>query len=378
MSLNTNDLSLQRPTWAEINLDALRSNFVKTQERAAPAKILAVVKSDAYGHGATAVARELETAGAAFLGTATVAEAIQLRRADIRLPILVLSGMTPEQLPLLLEFDFIPAVYNSEVLNAVANYARSSGREFPVHLKVNTGMGRLGFSTDDAERIVNSPPRGVRIEGIFTHFATAEISDDAYTQLQLTHFRKLVDASRAAGVLIHSANSAAVLNYPDSHFDLVRPGLLLYGISPTGDALDFEPVLSLKSKIVFLHRIHKGETIGYGRTFQAEKDTLIATIPIGYADGLRRLLSNRLQVEIRGTMCSIAGTISMDLCMLDVSPIADRVRLYDEVTLIGPKNPATEWAKLLHTVPYEITCLIGSRIPRVYYKNGNIVDVYYP
>ena len=378
MSLNTNDLSLQRPTWAEIDLDALRSNFVKIQQRVAPAKILAVVKSDAYGHGATVVARELEEAGASFLGTATVAEAIQLRRASIRLPILVLSGMTPEQIPLLQEFDFIPAVYNREVLNALGTYAEATGRPVAVHLKVNTGMGRLGFTPDDATQILHSPPRGVKIEGLFTHFATAEITDDAYTQLQLTHFRKLLDTSGAAGILIHSANSAALLNYADSHFDLVRPGLLLYGISPTDDPLDFEPVLSLKSRIIFLHWIHKGETIGYGRTFQADKDTLIATIPIGYADGLRRLLSNRLQVEVSGAMCKIAGTISMDLCTIDVTPVAEHAKLYEEVTLIGPKTPATEWAKFLHTVPYEITCLIGSRVPRVYFKAGKIVDVYYP
>jgi alanine racemase len=378
LKTNINDLQLQRPTWAEINLDSIHSNFLKIKERVAPARILAVVKSDAYGHGAAVIAKELEESGAAILGTATVSEAIQLRNAGIRGPILVLSGMVPGQLPLLEEFDFIPAVYNSEMVTVLNEYARASGHRVRAHLKVDTGMGRLGFAPDEAANVLKATGKGIDFEGVFTHFANAEIPGDPYTKQQIAKFQSFLRDHQIQAQWLHASNSAGLLNFPEAHFNLVRPGLLLYGISPVEGIEDFRPILSLKSKVIFLHWIHKGETIGYGRTFAADRDTLIATIPIGYADGLRRQLSNRLDVEVRGKLCRIAGTISMDLCTIDVTSVADRIKLFDEVTLIGPCTPATKWAELLGTVPYEITCLIGSRVPRVYLKDSRIVGVYYP
>ncbi|MGH9857192.1 MAG: alanine racemase, partial [Acidobacteriota bacterium] len=177
----------------------------------------------------------------------------------------------------------------------------------------------------------------------------------------------------------HTANSAAILNFRESHLDLVRPGLILYGLSPaSGVTIPQRPILSLKSKVIALRRIAAGETIGYGRTFRAIRESVIATVPFGYADGLRRSLSNRLEVEVCGKICRVAGTISMDLCMLDVTDVADQIHLDEEVTFIGPRTTAWDWARLLDTIPYEITCLIGARVPRVYIKDGQICDVYYP
>jgi alanine racemase len=373
------DLVLQRPTWAEIDLDSLRSNLVEIKRRCGHARILAVVKADAYGHGAVVIARELEAAGIGSFGVATVDEAAELRDAGIRTPILVLGGMTREQLPLLQQYGFLPTVYTRGFYEAAADFAVRRGEVIPVHFKVDTGMGRLGFRPQDALDILRHPRSSVRVEGLFTHFATADLLDDEFTLGQIRKFNEFL--SQAGGYLpdVHAANSAAILNYPESHYNVVRPGLLLYGIAPFERELSaFRPVLSLKSKIIFLKEVKKGETIGYGRTFRAGRESLIATLPIGYTDGLRRAFSNRLWVEVRGKRCPIAGNVSMDLCMVDVTEVAGEVRPFDTVTFLGDGITAWEWAKLLDTLPYEIICLIGARVPRVYYKNNEIVDVYYP
>ena len=378
MSSNTNDLALQRPTWTEIDLDAILFNYLEIKRVASGAEVMAVVKADAYGHGASVAARELQQAGVTFFATATPAEAVQLRQAGIHVPVLVLSGMTPEQLPLLRHHDFIPTAYHREFLNDLNEFAKIHRRSISVHLKVDTGMGRLGFAMDEASDILRNPYPYIKVEGVFTHFASAELPDDTFTKEQLAQFTEFVSVFRGGIKWVHAANSAAILNYPESHFHLVRPGLLLYGISPMGEASNFRPAMSLKSKIIYLNRLQRGDAVGYGRTFVADRDSLIATVPVGYSDGLRRSLSNKLFVDVRGTLCKIAGTVSMDLSMIDVTHMADEVQLYDEVTLIGPRTTAWDWANLLDTIPYEITCLIGSRVPRVYYKARKIVDVYYP
>lgn len=378
MKTSIGELPLQRPTWAEVNLDLLRSNFQKVRQIAPNSRILAVVKSDAYGHGAVLVAKELEAAGASFFGVATAAEALALRESGVKTPILVLSGMTPEQLPLLLRFDMMPAVFNREVLDALIAFASKHQHKVKVHLKVNTGMGRLGLTAEEAAEVLKAKSSFVEVEGLFTHFACADWQNDEGTLQQLHAFQDFLKTHRNSFPFTHSANSAAILNYPESHMDVVRPGLLLYGISPISRQSDWQAVLSLKSRIIYLNRLPKGETIGYGRTFRAERDSLIATVPFGYADGLRRRLSNQLKVQVCAQMCPIAGTISMDLCMVDVTDVADRVQLYDEVAFLGPRTTAWDWADLLGTIPYEITCLIGARVPRVYFKNNEIYDVYYP
>ena len=377
--INISDLSFQRPTWVEIDLDIFRSNYLAIQKAVQPAGVLAVVKADAYGHGAIVLARELHQMGIERLGTATALEAIELRKAGIQTPVVVLSGLTIPQLPLLLQYDLIPAVYDFEFLTALDEFTEKHRREVSVHLKIDTGMGRLGFQPEDAAVALKKSYPYVRVEGVYTHFANADVPEDDYTRLQLQKFLNFLYEQDVQVRYRHAANSAGILNFPQSHLDLVRPGLILYGISPASAmTIPQHPILSLKSRIIALRRIAKGETIGYGRTFRAERDSVIATLPFGYADGLRREFSNRLEVEVCGKMCRIAGTISMDLCMLDVTDVADQVKLQDEVTFIGPRTTCWDWARLLDTIPYEITCLIGARVPRVYVKNGQVCDGYYP
>jgi alanine racemase len=246
-----------------------------------------------------------------------------------------------------------------------------------VHLKVDTGMGRLGMTEQETAEIIQNPVPEIRVQGLFTHFACADTRNDESMHMQISRFNQFVKTYGGKIPDIHAANSAAILNYPESHYNLVRPGLLLYGLSPCDGGPDLEPVLSIKSRVIALRKIQRGQSIGYGRTFVADRESLIATVPIGYSDGLRRRLSNKLKVDVKGTMCPIVGTISMDLCMLDVTDHPD-VQLYDVVTFLGPGNGAWEWARMLDTIPWEILCLIGSRVQRIYYKEGKICDVYYP
>jgi alanine racemase len=377
LSLSFVDLALQRPTWAEVDLDKIHSNVAKVARIVPQARILAVVKSDGYGHGAVMMAREFESAGAAFLGTATSAEAVELIRAGVRIPIVVLSGVTPSEVPLLMNYSFVPAVSNREVLQALDEFGAQHRRRIPIHLKIDTGMGRLGFLPEEAERVLAAEHPWIQIDALFTHFANADVPDDPFTREQIARFDAFL-RRYGSGRLRHASNSAGVLNYPEAHYDLVRPGLLLYGLSPVEGETDLEPILSLKTKIILLKPVRKGAAIGYGRNFIAQRDSLIATVPLGYADGLRRRLSNRLQVEVCGKMCLVAGNISMDLCMIDVTDVADRVRLYDTATFIGSRCTAWDWARLLDTVPYEVLCLIGARVPRVYCRNNEVIDVYYP
>jgi alanine racemase len=375
---NINELPFQRPTHAVIDLDTLHSNYLEIRRAVHPAGVLAVIKSDAYGHGARVISRELEDLGVERFGTATVQEAIELRDHGIRVPIIVLSGATIPQIPLLLQYDLVPSVYDFEFLLALERYTEAHQKIISIHVTIDTGMGRLGFTPEDAAAVINKQYSYIRIEGVYTHFANADVVEDNYTTRQLERFLKWMSDESVDVAYVHAANSAAVLNFPESHQNLVRPGLLLYGISPDPDrAIEQRPILSIRSEIIALRKIPMGATIGYGRKFRAGRESVIATVPFGYADGLRRALSNRLQVDVRGTMCPVAGTISMDLCMLDVTEVPG-VSPGDEVIFIGPNTTCWDWAKLLNTIPYEITCLIGARVPRVYYKGGKLFDIYYP
>jgi alanine racemase len=375
---NISDLPFQRPTWASIDLDLLHSNYLEIKRIVHPAGVLAVIKSDAYGHGASVIARELESDGVERFGTATAQEAIALRKSGISTPIVVLSGLTIPQIPLLLQYDLIPSVYNFEFLQALEQFSEIQKLKVTIHVNVDTGMGRLGFTPEDAVIVLQKQFSHIRVEGVYTHFANADVLEDEYTRRQLEKFVKFIQDHQIKVRYFHTANSAGILNFPESYRNLVRPGLILYGISPEPDReIAQRPILTLRSQVIALRKIPKGGTIGYGRTFKANRDSMIATVPFGYADGLRRALSNQLEVDVRGTMCRIAGTISMDLCMLDVTDV-EGVTLEDQVTFVGPKTTCWDWARLLKTIPYEITCLIGARVPRVYYKGGQIYDVYYP
>lgn len=365
-------------TFASIDLSALRYNLaVARRYLASDCDVLAIVKADAYGHGAPAVCRTLAEAGIIRFGVATLQEALSLREAGIQKHILVLGAVSPHQLEDLIAYDLTPVVYDPALIPDLLTALRSRQDPYPVHVKVDTGMGRLGISPDKVPNLLQSPPfKGpLRLEGLMTHLADADAEDPSYTELQLARFRKVLTELQDAGLtvpLAHAANSAALLRYPQAHFQLVRPGLMLYGYHPSlhVSAPQLKPVLTLSSHIVQIRSLAPGESTSYNRTFTATRPTRIAVLPIGYADGLNRQLSNRGMVLVNGAPAPIVGHVCMDLTMIDVTSIP-LASVGDEVVLIGRQGPfevsASTVADTLHTITYEVLCNIGSRIPRLYH-----------
>ncbi|RKX69383.1 alanine racemase [candidate division WOR-3 bacterium] len=359
-------------TWAEIDLDRLSRNFARIKAMVGDAKVLAAVKADAYGHGAVQIARRLEKEGIDFFGVAGVEEGIELRESGINKPILILSPLPFDLIPLVFEYNLIPTLSESAMIERFAQFSKKYG-ELEVHVEVDTGMTRTGFSShlaaDRIRRIFKTP--GLRLGGIFSHFAVAE-SDPEFTSHQFNLLRSIVDELRADGIhppLIHIANSAGLINFPYSHLDLVRPGLALYGLVD-----GFEPILKLKSRVVNLRRVKKGTGISYGLKFRTQRDSHIATISAGYGDGIPRSVSNRGEVMIRGKRAPIVGVVCMDLFMVDVTDI-DGVALNDEVTIIGDELPAYELAGWANTIVYELVTNIGPRVPRLFFEDGKIIEI---
>lgn len=366
-----------RPTFCEIDSGALLWNFSKAREKAGRARVLAVVKADAYGHGACAVARELEKAGCDAFGTATLEEAIALRRAGVGGAIFVLAGAYPEQIVEMLEHRLTPVVHDLETLERLEKLARERDRQLAFHLKIDTGMGRLGF----LPRLIETwLPRvagleRLRLEGVLSHFSHADDVVQDYTRGQLELFREVLRRLERAGVRprwVHLANSAAVITLPEAHFTMVRPGLMLYGIHPAPEMrprVELRPVLSWKTRILQLKEVPPETSISYGRTFVTRRRSRIATLPVGYADGYSRLLSNRGQVLVRGRRAPVVGAVCMDLTMVDVTDIPD-AGTGDEVVLIGRQGEETisaeEVASWAHTIPYEVLTSISARVPRVF------------
>jgi len=374
-------LTGHRPTWAGINLDALAANFHLVQDHVGPGvSVMAVVKANAYGHGAVECARRLEREGANWFGVALPEEGIELRNAGITRQILCLAGFWEGQAELCLQHALVPVVYRLDMLETIDRAARDRGVIADVHLKVDNGMGRLGVRFDE---VAEFAPRlkefkNIRIDGLMTHFAAAdEPSCEPLTRDQVERFQNAVAAFRVLGydpTFVHLANSAGIFAEPESWGNMVRPGGVLYGLwrdilSPSARALDFHPVMSLHSRISLLKWVPQGETVGYGCTFEASRKTLVATIPIGYDDGYPRGLSNRSHALIRGVFATVIGRISMDLTLIDVTNVPD-VKLNDEVLLMGEsagQSVSAEYlAKTAGTLSYEITCGIGSRVPRVF------------
>lgn len=332
---------------------------------------MAVVKANAYGHGATHTSNILLENGADILGVAFIKEAIHLRRAGIKAPIALLSGIIhPEQLYLIPQLNIQPFVYSKETVRAIASTAIEQGRTVKVHLKIDTGMGRLGIPPEDTRDFLwfTSQLEGIEVIGLASHLACAD-EDEYITRQQLETFKQTVNTLKQLGVnfpYIHLANSAAIINYPDTHFNTVRPGLMLYGVY---SHFSLKPVLTLKTRIAFLKTVPAGTPISYGHTYVTENESLIATLPIGYADGFNRLLSNRGQVIVRGQRAPVVGLVCMDYTLINVSHIPG-VQSGDEVTLIGKNGfeeiTVSEVANLLDTIPYEVLCSIGPRITRIY------------
>ena len=365
-----------RATRAIIHLNNLRGNIEAARKKAGPhPKICVPVKADAYGHGAIAVSRCALEAGAEYLAVATVAEGAELRTAGIAAPILLLSQALPEELPDIVSGELTPLVSDGDFIEELARAAGQAKKRLTVHLKIDTGMGRLGCRPEDspvlAAKIVSC--RELGLGGVATHLSVSdstEAGDIAYTKEQLCRFRDAVASIEKAGIapgLVHAANSGALVFHEDAYFDMIRPGIFLYGYSPAGSGgLCAEPVMELRSAVVSVKRVKKGESVSYGRTWVAPEDTFVGVIPVGYADGFPRLLSNNHSMRIRGRTYPLAGRICMDQCMVNLGPKTE-VQRWDEAVIFGPGFiTAGDIAEKLKTIPYEITCNINKRVPRVY------------
>lgn len=381
-------------TWAEVDIDNILHNVkVIRQTLTGNSKIIAVVKADAYGHGAVAVAKALEKETDMF-ALSSIDEVVQLRNAGVRGEMLIL-GYTPSQFAdVLLKENITQTVFSYDYIRDIYNALGESGRKLKVHVKLDTGMSRLGFDVQSNEtrkqtveqlkRAVDEFSDRLDFEGIFTHFAVSDEPELDFTDIQFERYKKTVDELKEKGVVFamhHVCNSAAVINYPQYHLDRCRPGIILFGMLPDKNTRDIglRPALSLKAVVSQTRTIDAGMTVSYGRKFTATEKMTLATLPIGYADGYSRLLSNNGEVLIHGKRAKIVGRICMDQCMIDVSDIPD-VKRGDEVTIIGRDGDevisATDIADRMNTINYEITCLIGKRVPRVYIKDGKKIGSY--
>jgi alanine racemase len=381
---NFDNHQARRPTWAEINLNNLAANFKKIRERVSPAaRVMAVVKANAYGHGAIECARRLAREGADWFGVALPEEGIELREAGISQPVLCLGGYWPGQAALCIQQRLTPVVYRVDMIESLNRAAANANVVVDVHVKVDTGMGRLGVRFDQLKEFIAAlePFRNVRIDGLMTHFAAAD--DAACEPLTRDQIRRFDDAVGLFGehgyrpTHLHLANSAGIFGHRESWGNMVRPGGVLYGLWRDVLPLSISnaellPVMSVHSRISLLKWVPPGETIGYGCTFEASRKSLIATLPIGYHDGYMRGLSNRAHVIVRGMYAPAVGRVSMDLTLIDVTNVPG-VEIDDEVMLLGTnsRNPelritAEDLARISGTLSYEVTCGVSERVPRVY------------
>lgn len=371
---------LRRRAWAEIDLKALEHNY-HTLRVMLPqgCRLLAPVKADAYGHGAIPVARKLEALGADYLAVASLDEGIELRRAEVKAPILILGHTDPVWAGELLEHDLTQGVFDEETARALSRAAVREGRTLTVHMKADTGMSRLGLLCDEGglEAAAETMARmyalpGLRWEGIFTHFSHADGSEE-YTMLQFTRFLDLLTVLEGKGITFkirHCAASAAVLNYPCTYLDMVRPGIAFYGHYPDPscqglDGSGLTPLMTLKARVASVKSLPAGTAVSYGRTRVLERESRLAVLSIGYGDGLPRACSDRLRVWVGGGYATVVGRICMDLCMVDVTDLPG-VKPGDEAELYGPHVPVEDAAELAGTIQYELLCNVSKRIPRIY------------
>ena len=370
-----------RPAWADVDLDALTHNLAHMRRRVAPARILAVIKAGAYGHGAAPVARALEAAGVDWLGVALVEEGADVRRAGVESPILVLGVAQTEQLPLFRRYRLMPTVSSLDQLEMWLSWARMGGEPHAIHLKIDTGMSRLGLNLDEAraalERVRRSP--GLELAGLLSHLADADLLESEHNPQQIARFsslREILTPAERERVVCHLANSAGALHHPASRHDLVRLGLALYGLDPAGREPDLRPVMSVRARIVLLREVPAGAALGYGGRHVTERPSRIAVVPVGYADGYSWRLSNRATVLVGGKRVPVVGSVTMDMTLLDVTG-AD-AKLGDDATLLGREGDdeitAAELARVAGTLPYEVLCLLGLRLTRLYWRGGAVVE----
>lgn len=381
--------------WVEVDLDAVEHNIREVRRVTDPhAKVLAVVKADAYGHGYLETARTLVGNGADFLGVATFDEAKQLRTHGISAPILILGPAIVDNLYDIVAYDVIPTVFDMDTAIRISEAARTLGRQATIHIKLDTGMTRVGYRVygdlekdaaviEEILQIAALP--GIAVGGIFTHFSKADEEDRSFTDEQFRRFVSVTDELDARELHIpirHCCNSAGIIDFPAYHLDMVRSGLITYGHYPSDtvnhQAIDLRPAMQFKTVVTNLNRVEAGTAVSYGGTFVAERDMLVATIAIGYADGYSRTLSRRAQVLVGGRRAPVIGNICMDQCMIDVTHVKN-INVGDEVILFGKDGndsiTVEAVAALMGTINYEVLCVIGKRIPRVYIQNGQFVSV---
>ena len=381
---------MEKRTWAEINLDALEHNIREIRKITNPnAQIMAVVKADAYGHGVEKCAEVLLKNGADRFAVATLNEAIELRRLFSDVPILILGSSLESEADELVKNDITPNVYLTEFAKALSESALKLKKPVKVHIKLDTGMSRIGFPIHDGDNsdvieeiLAISRMPMLEIEGIFSHFATSDEANEDYTRLQFKRFMSVCDELAERGLTIpikHICNSAGIMMYPEYHLDMVRPGVILYGMYPSDEVdktkLDLKYVMSLKSIITYVKEIEPGRGVSYGKEYIADGVARIATVPIGYADGYSRLLASNAKIAVGEKLFPIAGRICMDQCMIDVSCV-NNIKRGDEALIFGDGAVTVDdIAAWLGTINYEDTCMLGHRVPRVYKHDGKTVKV---
>jgi len=364
---------IPRKVTAYIHRASLVNNLRKIRRLAGPAKICAVIKADAYGHGAIAVSHILESAGVDYLAVAILEEALELRSEGISAPLLVLGTTDPANSDIIVSMNITQTVFTTELAAALYVSAERLGLPARIHIKIDTGMHRQGIEPSDAEAFARSlrSMDGLLVEGAYSHFAEADNPDKSFTLFQLGQFHRALEGMVAGGVvpnIRHIANSSALLHLPEARLDMVRPGILIYGLSPEADPNPpegFLPVMQLCASIANIRTVEAGDSVSYGRLFTAKRRSRIALLQLGYADGYSRLLSNKADVMIRGKRAPVAGRVCMDQCMVDVTDLPE-AREGDEATLFGlAELPAGELARMIGTIDYEITCGVSKRVPRI-------------
>jgi alanine racemase len=364
------------PTFAEINLSYLKFNYINIKKKVKDAKVMAIVKANAYGHGMLECAAALDSLNNCpdYYGVTYIDEAVELRKGNIKKPILVLTPLYEPIVDDFLKYDIIPTIFNKNHFDLIKR--RSKGKIIKVHVKIDTGMGRLGVKFDKAVEFIKylTRQKEIKIDGIFSHFATSDEKDKKFARLQLSRFTKIVDELKSLKInygLAHIANSGAILDIPESYFDMVRPGISLYGYYPsleTSESVKLKPVMSIISRVSAIIDIKKGESVSYGRKFFAPEDTRVAVVPFGYAGGYMRALSNKSCGIIRGKKYEQAGQVCMDIVMFNIGK--DKINVGDKIILLGKQKEleinAWDWAKNANTIVYEIICNMRGQLPRAY------------
>ncbi len=360
-----------RPTWVEIDLQSIKNNLETVKSIVGEdVSILAIVKADAYGHGAVTVSKTLVDNGVHKLGVATLEEAMELRESGINHPIIILGGIQKNELDDVIKHGIIPTIYDLQILNDLSNAAKKINKNYSYHLKIDTGMSRLGIKHQDVELFFEKHAKynNLRLKGLFTHLSMADEITKDYTGKQIKLFFESLERFKKLNIepeYYHLANSAAIQNFPESHGNMVRPGIMIYGAGAF-NGYTLSPVMKLKSKIIQLKNHDKGTSISYGGTYITGQNSLIATVPIGYADGYLRILSNKSYVSVNGELAPVVGRVCMDFIMVDVTKI-NNVNVGDVVTLFGDSNVSiSDVAGWADTIPYEIMTLVGKRVHRLF------------